>query len=355
MLDVVAIADTHLKSTEKYGKPNADGTNSRLQDKIDAIDKAVKYALKEDVDLFVHLGDVYDKINPSEFLRSKFLNTIKPLIGKIPIIIVIGNHDTDENVFSLMADDVLLDTLQSDDIMIFEEPSEIEVEGVEFLILPWKKDEIIEKELKAHKNKIVLGHFGVDGALASGSEFVLSKGVSQRLFERHLYTFLGHYHRYQHTNNFMYVGSVARADFGERNDPKGFVHFKVSDKNKVKTKFIDVKDRNFFQYTVSEEDDHSFDALYEWEDLEGDIVKIIFHGSEEWYLSFNLSEIRHKVLDVLGAHRIFIDHKKPGISKDLSMDIDLSSNWREGLEYYTNKKNRKDMLDLGEKIINEVL
>jgi len=354
MLDVVAIADTHLKATEKYGKPNPDGVNTRLQDKIDAINRAVKYALENDVDLFVHLGDVYDKINPSEFLRSKFLQAIKPLIGKIPIVIIIGNHDTDENVFSLMADDVLLETLQSEDIMIFDDPTELEIGGVEFLILPWKKDSVIEKELKACKDKIVLGHFGVDGAVASGSEFVLSKGVSQALFSRHIYTFLGHYHRHQHTDKFMYVGSIARADFGERNDPKGFVHFKVSGK-KVKSKFISTNDRNFFQYTVNEGDDPSFNELYDWDSLEGNIVKIIFYGSEEWYLSFNLSEVRHRIIDVLGAHRIFIDHKKPGLAKDLSMDIDISSNWRDGLEFYTGKKKRKEMLKLGEQIINEVI
>lgn len=354
MLDIVAIADTHLKATEKYGKPNADGTNSRLQDKLDAIEQAVKYAIDNEADLFVHLGDVYDKINPSEFLRSKFLRAIKPLIGKIPIVIVIGNHDTDENVFSLMADDVLLETLQSEDIMIFEDPIELEIEGVEFLIVPWKKDAIIEKELKSTKDKIVLGHFGVDGAVASGSEFVLSKGISQTLFDRHLYTFLGHYHRYQHTDKFMYVGSIARADFGERNDPKGFVHIKVSGK-KVKSKFISTHDRTFFQYTVNEGEDPSFNELYNWDSLEGNIVKIIFHGPEDWYLSFNLSEVRHRVVDVLGAHRIFIDHKKPGLAKDLSMDIDISSNWRDGLEFYTSKKKRKDMLKLGEQIINEVI
>lgn len=354
MLDVVAIADTHLKATEKYGKPNADGVNSRLQDKLDAINQAVQYALKNDVDLFVHLGDVYDKINPSEFLRSKFLRTIKPLIGKIPIVIVIGNHDTDESVFSLMADDVLLETLQSEDIMIFEDPAELEIGGVEFLILPWKKDSIIQKELKASKDKIVLGHFGIDGAVASGSEFVLSKGVAQTLFDRHLYTFLGHYHRYQHTDKFMYVGSTARADFGERNDPKGFVHFKVEGK-KVRSKFISTNDRAFFQYTVSEEEDHGFQELYNWDSLKGNIVKIIFHGSEDWYLSFNMSEVRHRVLDVLGAHRIFIDHKKPGLTRDSSMDIDISSNWKDGLEFYTGKKKRKEMLKLGEHIINEVL
>jgi len=354
MLDIVGIADTHLKATEKYGKSLPEGINSRLKDKIAAIDKAVKYALKNDVDLFVHFGDVYDKINPSEYLRDKFLGVIKPLIGKIPIVIIIGNHDTDGNVYSLMADDILLQTLRSDDLMIFEKASELEMKGVEFLILPWDKSENISKELNKTTGKIVLGHFGVQGALASGSEFILDKGVSQKLFDNHAYTFLGHYHRYQHTNKFMYLGSIARADFGERNDPKGFLHIKVKDK-KVKSKFIDISDRTFFQYTVSEQDDPSFDELYKWDSLEGNIVKIIFHGSEDWYLSFNITEIRHKVLDVLKANRIFIDHKRPGITKDNSMEVDISSNWKEGLEYYTEEKNKKSMLKLGEEIINEVL
>ncbi len=351
----VITSDLHLRSIDNYGKLLADGTNSRLQDRIHSLELSVQYAIDHDADYWICLGDVFDKINPGEKLRDIFVQIITPLIkADIPIIILIGNHDTDFKIHSFMTEANLLNTLNSSAIRIINNPIAATLKGVECLFLPFGKDEDIALELQTHENKIVFGHFGVDGALVSGTEIVLSIGLSQKLFNKHRFTFLGHYHKSQTAKKWMYVGSIAKVDFGERNDKKGFVYLEA-DKNSLKHKFIDVKDRVFFQHEVNQEDDPDFDTLNTWKNLKGKVVRLIFVGEEDWYLKFNFGEIRSKIMSTGGASKFMHEHKTIYDHRLRVPEIDASSSWHNGIEVYVKKTKRPEMEALGKKILEEVL
>jgi len=152
----------------------------------------------------------------------------------------------------------------------------------------------------------------------------------------------------------MYVGSIAKASYAERSDKKGYLVLKAGEK-KIAHTFIDVEDRIFFQYTIEEEGDPQFGALLNWEDLEGQVVKLLFVGEEDWYLKFNIGEIRSRILKSLKASKLFIEHKTRSQARVRVPEIDASSDWREGIEIYTKKTKRPDMLDIGLKILQEVL
>jgi len=351
----VITTDLHLRTTDKYGKILPSGLNSRLQDRLDHLTQSVNQAIEEKADYWICLGDVFDKINPAEILRKKFIEILAPLMKhKIPIIILIGNHDTDSKIYSFMTESDLLNTLSSDAMTILYEPCEMTLKGVECLMIPYTSDDIIEEWLTKTKDKIVFGHFGVSGAVVSGTEFILSKGLSPKLFNHHRYTYLGHYHKPQSTKKWMYVGSIAKASYAERSDKKGYLVLKAGEK-KIAHTFIDVEDRIFFQYTIEEEGDPQFGALLNWEDLEGQVVKLLFVGEEDWYLKFNIGEIRSRILKSLKASKLFIEHKTRSQARVRVPEIDASSDWREGIEIYTKKTKRPDMLDIGLKILQEVL
>jgi len=351
----VITTDIHLRTTDKYGKILPNGLNSRLADTLDHLKKSVDYAIAHNVDFWICLGDVFDKINPAESLRKAFVELLAPLIHKkIPIIILIGNHDTDSKIYSLMTESSIFNILDSTAITVLSEPCEMTLKGVDCLMIPWTTDDIIAKWLRKTKNKIVFGHFGVDGALVSGTEYVLSVGLSQRLFDRHRYTFLGHYHKPQVAKKWMYVGSLHKVDFGERNDKKGFLWLAASNES-IKHKYIDVKDRIFFQHKIIESEDPEFNIIDSWQTLKGHIVKLIFIGEEDWYLRFNLGEVRSKVLNTLGAHKLFLEHQSMNASRLRVPEIDASSTWGDGIEVYCKKNKRPEMIDLGKSILSEVL
>ncbi len=354
-LTAVITSDIHLKTTDKYAKILPSGINSRLQDRLDHLTKSVNFAIEKKVDYWLCLGDVFDKINPAEILRQKFVQVLAPLIkNKIPIIILIGNHDTDYKVYSFMTETDLLNTLETDALTIISEPTQLILKGIECLFIPFIPDEQVAEQLRKYKNQVVFGHFGVDGALISGTEYVLSIGLSHKLFNHHRFTFLGHYHKAQTAKKWMYIGSIAKVDYGERNDKKGFVYLEAT-KEKITHQFIDVKDRVFFQYTIYENEDPEFKELQNWQNLKGQIVKLIFVGEEDWYLRFNMGEIRSKILKLHRAHKLFIEHRTIYESRIRVPEIDASTTWNEGVEVYCKKNKRPDMIDLGKSILSEII
>jgi len=357
MSDFVISGDYHLKTTDKYGKILPDGRNSRLVDKLDQIQKSVDYTLEHKIPYWICDGDVFDKINPPEFLRKAFFEIIKPLIvAGVKIYFIIGNHDTDYRVHTFMADAELLAMFKSDAIIIVTEPMEITLGDVELLLIPFDKSENISQVIeKQGKGKIVVGHFGIEGAVVSTTEYVMDGGVKQKILDIPRYTYAGHFHTPQKTSKWMYIGSIAKADYGERNDKKGFVHVTAT-ATKIEHKFIDVKDRVFIYHEVIESEDPEFKKLVDLEGtVKGQVVKLIFIGEETWYLRFNLSEIRSKILKTGDAHKLFIEHKTFYESRIRVPEINASSSWDEGIEMYCKKEKAPNMVDIGKSILKEVL
>jgi len=350
----VIVSDSHLKTTEKWGKITSNGVNSRLLDKLDNLSKSVNYAIEHGVDYWIHAGDVFDKLNASEQLRNLFFKVISPLIGKIPIILIIGNHDTDNKAYNFMSDERLLSLLNSRYIRIVSEITNVKLKGQNVLFIPWVPEADIVKVLKETKDQVVMGHFAVSGARVGPNEYVLSEGISQSLFDHHRYAYLGHYHKHQSTSRWMYIGSLARADFSERNDDKGFLSITVNDET-ISHKFIDVNDRVFFQCQVNQKEDPTFLTIDKWTTLKDHVVKLVFIGEESWFYSFNLTEIRYKILKKLGADKLIIEHKNTYENRIRVPEISASTSWDRSIEVYCKKKNAENLVELGKTILREVL
>jgi len=355
-LNICIISDLHLRNTEKYGKVGPSGLNSRLEDKLNHIKTSVKYTVDSKLDYWICLGDLFDKINPAENLRDSFFECITPLIeNEIPIIVLVGNHDTDSNIYSLMTEARIFRTLKKDSIQLIAEPKIETIKGHKFLFLPWMDDDQISYQLRQEKDCIVLGHFGVDGSSVGVTEYKLSSGVSPKLFEQHKMGILGHYHKYQWNDNWGYIGSIARVDFSERKDPKGFAHL-ILGEDKPQLKFIEVEERKFFQHNIAQKEDPNFEELAKWDEsnIKDAIVKLVFIGEENWYLGFNPNEVRNKLLKQLEAHKLFIEHHTKTSGRFLMPEINISSDWSEGIELHCAAKKRPDMIELGKKILMEV-
>ena len=353
MFKAIIVSDFHLRNVDKHGKILPSGINSRLQDRLDHIKKSVDYAINKEVNYWICLGDVFDKINPPEALRERFIKSLTPLIkAGIKIIILIGNHDTDNQIYSFMTEANLLASLDNTLIRIISKPKKVKLGGVDCLFIPWTDDTTIRKHLKKHSDCIVFGHFGVKGATVSGTEYVMSEGIEPALFKSHRMAYLGHYHKSQETKKWMYVGSIAKVDFGERNDIKGFVSLRASS-TKLVQKFIDVKDREFIHHVVDQEEDPDFEVLSEWHNLKGKVIKLIFKGDEDWYLRFNMGEVRSTLLNKLEVHRLTIDRETEITDRLRVPEIDTSTSWDKSIEIYCKENDHKDRAELGKALIKE--
>lgn len=90
---VVALGDAHLGRT--VGPVTFNGVNQRELDFDDSFSRAVDLGLARSPDLFVWLGDVFDRPNPSyRSYRVAQRELAKVRAHGIPLVCISGNHDT---------------------------------------------------------------------------------------------------------------------------------------------------------------------------------------------------------------------------------------------------------------------
>lgn len=94
MIRFIHTADIHF-GMENYGKIDpATGIHSRLTDFVKALNFCIDTALERDVDFFLFSGDAYKTAHPSPTQQGMLIQCFMRLYqAKIPIVIIVGNHD----------------------------------------------------------------------------------------------------------------------------------------------------------------------------------------------------------------------------------------------------------------------
>jgi len=90
---VLHFADLHV-GMENYGKIDPQtGISSRIRDFLDRLDEVIGYALDHDADLVIFAGDAFKTRDPDPTQQREFAKRIKALADKIPLFMLVGNHD----------------------------------------------------------------------------------------------------------------------------------------------------------------------------------------------------------------------------------------------------------------------
>ena len=298
----LSLADMHLKLTDPLGKL-VDRVNTRLQDKLDSIVTAVDYGVKNKVNFVVLLGDVFNSFSPHERLRELFIDSIRGLIRNgIPIIWVVGNHETDMHSFNFAATSKLLNLSPSTSkFIIVNKQLSLKKHGYRFSFIPatYTDDQIILELDKVRADKtIVFGHWGTREAIIGEDEFRFRGGISHKHYEGFKQVYLGDFHKYQRYGNWMYVGSLNKVTFSERSDIKGFVHSILDvDSGELENTFIPVDDREFIELEFNETESTSSAGYNVIGEAEQDgIIKIQFKGTKTWFYGLNKNKIIHQFI-----------------------------------------------------------
>lgn len=264
-LVIAAAADLHLNISKYKGVTDnvyvdtpfrhADFMNS-FSWIIDKITNDIK------PDLFVIPGDVVDHHIPTNILRGFFSEQLQKLVScKIPVLILIGNHDVCSRSHAL--EDI--SKLKLKNIVVVEEPKVLKFKGTNLILFPYSmevekgnisiKEQFVNfinktKENKDNSNSLFFGHFGVNGAKIN--EYDIPKDVDKNCLEKDDeekfgfinrnskdinlkdldsigsdYVILGDYHQHQRLKTekcyAMYTGSIERTDVSEADHKKGFI------------------------------------------------------------------------------------------------------------------------------------
>lgn len=325
------------------------GLGTRTEDKLNYFSLAVNKAIEEEVDLFVIGGDIFDKINPPEKLRVAFLDLVGLLLSKrIYTAILIGNHDTDLFHHNLMGEGSFVKKISTNSPLYLVNPYlAFNFLGLDLLFISWtNSDDRIKQIIKENPAHFIFGHFGVSGAQASGTEYHITEGIDPNLLTRHIYTFLGHYHRFQYTEHYAFGGSIARVDMGERDDPKGFIFFQVT-KDQFSWDFIDINDRKFIDLKFEDPEPVKLDL-----DVQGAVVKVTCEGSDAWLIKEDVTTIPNRLYSA-GAYKVvhqFI-HRNDKVSA--SIEYYSRKDYSKMVKDYAETLERSDLVDLGLSILYE--
>lgn len=186
------------------------------------------YIDKHNIKRVCHLGDLverrkYINIHTASRLRKDFLVPLDE--RKIETDIIAGNHDTyykDTNEINALRELVVG---RGDNFKVYSKwATEIEVDGVPILLVPWINQENREDTLnriKETKAQICFGHLELNG-------FEMRRGIKEtdgddpRIFSKFDIVLSGHFHHRHSHDNIHYLGAPLEFDWSDYGDPKGF-------------------------------------------------------------------------------------------------------------------------------------
>ena len=354
-MKIIISADFHLSLRETHAITTEEG-NSRLQDKLKLISESVQYAITNKADMYISAGDEFDSLNPPELLRYKFIEVMAPLFeAGIPWRLIMGNHVYNATYYNMMSEEKLLKLLGKTEFKIISELSTEEFQGHTLGYIPWVRIKEAEEFLSKTHDMVLFGHMPIVGALLNDYEIRSKEGIAGPNFIGQRAAFFGHYHTPQMQGAFGYVGSIARQDFSERDQDKGFIQYTSSSpigSDNHDVQFIKVNDRPFTQYEFSEPDDPI--EFVEQLTLNGDIVKVKLMGTDKWLYSINKAELSDKLLKA-GALKVMPPELQSLEEAQVKFSYSKDSSFQSNIEDYCKRKKRTDCEPLMQDILTEVI
>ncbi len=274
MAKILFVSDVHIGIRYPYRVNLRTGISERTMDFIEALVRVVKYAIKEQIDIFVISGDLYDRVTIGPTLLRQVREKIwQPLLNhRIPIVLVGGNHDSPQ-IFEKGSPFGEISIIPNSYAVRWPQSQKVKARNTEeeigFVLLPYMTatqavayaeerigEEIergqhmirsqqlfrdwIKHEVKMLDTKIkfIVGHFYVKGSKIGiipypdqlPHEFIFKKDMLP-LEEIDLAVF-GHIHTTQVLFNgkVLVPGSLERVDFGETTEDKGFYVYNTNTK-----------------------------------------------------------------------------------------------------------------------------
>ncbi len=303
-------ADLHV-GMENYGKLDPQtGISSRIRDFLDRLDEVIEFAFDHDADLVIFAGDAFKTRDPDPTQQREFARRIKKLADRVPVFMLVGNHD----IPGIAARATSIDIFRTLDVsnitvgraigsQVFqtrrgpvflgwvpfpvrgrliaqEDHRGASVEELDRAVGALISGELADLARQAAEQampRVLVGHFSVGGA-TYGSERSVMLGRDLVIQKSALadpawdYVALGHIHKHQNLTPahprggppetaaegrlppIVYSGSLERIDFGEEVEDKGFCWVQL-ERGDTRWEFRVVRARPFRSINVDARDE----------------------------------------------------------------------------------------------------
>lgn len=411
MITFFHTADFHF-GVENYGKIDSQtGMHTRLLDFRDSLAACVTRAIDEKIDFFLFCGDAYKTPVPTPTHQKTLVTQLLRLhAAKIPVIIVVGNHDHPLSFGKSHALDVF-DYLPVDGFHVIARPSVVSLSTahgpVNIVGVPWPtRNYVVSGEQHRFKNNteiaaylservgmiissfaaeldpsvpaVLAAHLTVSTGIFSGSERSAVYGNDPVFLPSQLalvpfdYVALGHLHRYQNLNAkgypaVVYAGSVERVDFGERKEEKGFCRVILSSglqgSARCSHEFVPLTTRPMIQVEVTLDATKDYTnqilACLAQYDLTNAIVKIVYHVPDnnpynkvDLYAITRACSAAHHIVGIFPIYQPVARERRAALSVDMDVQT-LLDKYLDAKEVAPAKKARvlqkvQELMQVGE-------
>jgi exonuclease SbcD len=408
MVRVLHIADLHI-GVENYGHFDVTrGMHTRLIDFLARLDEAIDIGIARGVDVVLIAGDMFKNRNTPPRLQREFAERIRRLHElKIPVLMVVGNHDVAPGRDSANSVSVY-EGLQFAGVDIARKPAVYRYQtahgALAIIAMPWIMREVflsnndalrvvglseqeaeILRVVEAYiadqtdillaedpQRPIIVTYHGTVAGAVSGFEKQLTLGREIQLPQSVLtpmgvdYVALGHVHKHQCLRQappVVYSGSIERIDFGEINEAKGCV-LVAFDGKQASWEFVPLASRPFIEISVDVQQSgdtpmERIELAISRKTLTDAIVKLEITVAPAQKSLVSERQIRQLFAQAEVAHVARIVIETPEQKENRTVDVTRSDDIpppMDALEKYLRKKEQSEqelalILELGRTII----
>lgn len=253
---------------------------------------------KEGIDTIIDLGDTFDNRKSMDYntfnrISDNYFSRLKDYT----VHMILGNHCTYyKNTNRINSPELLLDSYEN--ITIYSEPTELELGGRTFLMMPWINQENREQavELIQKGGDIMVSHIEIEGfEVMEGMRF--EGGFSRKDFTNFKRVWSGHFHHRSKKGNIQYLGNPYQMFW---NDYKAVRGFHIFDTETDKLRFVENPYEIFAKvyYDDTQSDYNKFDIS----DYANKFVKVIVEEKRDYQMFETLVDRLYNV----GAHDVKI-------------------------------------------------
>ena len=227
---------------------------------------------REGITTVVDMGDTFDSRKGIDFsalawAKNNYYDTLEKM--GITVHTIVGNHTAYyKNTNNVNAVDLLL--REYENVEIYSEPTEVKLDNLNTLFIPWINQENEARTLNLVKNTscvCAMGHLELQGFRVN-KQIVMEHGLESKLFEKFSLVFSGHYHTRSNNGTVFYLGNPYELYWNDVNDTRGFTIF---DTETLEHTPVNNPYRMFYNIYYEDNNHQTFDTR----EYEGKIVKVI--------------------------------------------------------------------------------
>ena len=230
------------------------------------------YIEEHGIDTIVDMGDTFDNrrsidLWSLEWAKENYYDRLEKL--GITVHTIVGNHTAyykDTNAINSV--DLLLK--QYKNVKIYSECTEVMLDRLQVLFIPWINAENTQSSIKSIKDSTsscAMGHLELNGFRAHRGH-VMEDGMESKLFDKFKRVFSGHYHTRSDDGQIFYLGNPYEMFWNDVNDTRGFHIF---DTETLEHTPVNNPFKLFYNIYYEDTPHQMFDTT----DYENKIVKVI--------------------------------------------------------------------------------